>query len=616
MQHSKPKSNDIDNERTSGIYTLSVVSDNRNNLDIGTSMTVLVSDQTEKERAQWGSELQFLMSCVAFSVGLGNIWRFPYTAYENGGGAFLIPYIIVLFIIGKPLYYMEMILGQFSSRSCIDIWSLSPAFKGIGYGVTVSVFGVVTYYSALMALIMYYLIASFQSVLPWSYCWDDWGDICLDTTLTTNQTNNSNKSSSAELYFRKVVLNETNIDNGLGTPSWKLVLSLLASWLFIFGVISKGVKSSGKVSYFLALFPYIIMICLLIRGVTLNGAVNGIIFLFEPTWNKIFDPSVWYAAVTQSFFSLGVCFGAVTMYSSYNNFDHNVSRDCMIVTTMDLCTSLMAGTTIFGILGNLAYEIGSDDISNVVRAGTGLAFISYPEALAKFTTAQQLFSVLFFLMLFVLGIGTIVAFSNVIISIIKDQFPHISQWKISACFCFISFLVSIIYCTPGGQYILNLIDYFCGTFIIVILASFEVIAISWIYGIDNFIDDIEFMCGTRPSFYWRFCWGILTPISLLVILIYFLISMTPLTYNDEYYPDAAYAAGWILLIFGSAQLPIWMIIAIINNKNTSLSVAFMSKDDWGPKNKKKYKEWKDFKELKRNSNIGRSKLIRFLFGRQ
>ncbi|XP_046822012.1 sodium-dependent nutrient amino acid transporter 1-like isoform X2 [Vespa crabro] len=608
MRHSKSKSNDIDNERTSGIFTLSVVSDNRNNLDIGTSMTVLVSDQTEKERAQWGSELQFLMSCVAFSVGLGNIWRFPYTAYENGGGAFLIPYIIVLFIIGKPLYYMEMILGQFSSRSCIDIWSLSPAFKGIGYGVTVSVFGVVTYYSALMALIMYYLIASFQSVLPWSYCWDDWGDICLDTTLTTNQTDNSNKSSSAELYFRKVVLNETNIENGLGTPSWKLVLSLLASWLFIFGVISKGVKSSGKVSYFLALFPYIIMICLLIRGVTLNGAVNGIIFLFEPTWNKIFDPSVWYAAVTQSFFSLGVCFGAVTMYSSYNNFDHNVSRDCMIVTTMDLCTSLMAGTTIFGILGNLAYEIGSDDISNVVRAGTGLAFISYPEALAKFTTAQQLFSVLFFLMLFVLGIGTIVAFSNVIISIIKDQFPHISQWKISACFCFISFL--------GGQYILNLIDYFCGTFIIVILASFEVIAISWIYGIDNFIDDIEFMCGTRPSFYWRLCWGILTPISLLVILIYFLFSMTPLTYNDEYYPDAAYAAGWILLIFGSAQLPIWMIIAIINNKNTSLSVAFMSKDNWGPKNKKKYKEWKDFKELKRNSNIGRSKLIRFLFGRQ
>lgn len=583
------------------------------------STTTLVSDQ-KKERAQWGSELEFLMSCVAFSVGLGNVWRFPYTAYENGGGAFLIPYIIVLFIIGKPLYYMEMILGQFSSRSCIDIWSISPAFKGIGYGVTIAVFAVVTYYSALMALIVYYMISSFQSVLPWSYCWENWGPICFDSSLTSNETKIDNKSSSAELYFKNVVLNENNIDYGLGMPSWKLILSLLASWIFVYAVISKGVKSAGKVAYFLALFPYVVMICLLVRGVTLDGATDGIIFLFKPTWSKIFDPAVWYAAVTQSFFSLGVCFGAVTMYSSYNNFDHNVSRDCMIVTTMDLCTSLMAGATIFGILGNLAYETGNNDVSTVVRAGTGLAFISYPEALAKFTTAKQLFSVLFFLMLFVLGIGTTVAFSGVIISVIKDQFPHVSQWKISASVCLSGFLIGIVYCTPGGQYILNLVDYFCGTFIIVILASFEVIAISWIYGIDNFMDDVEFMCGTRPSFYWRFCWGILTPVSLFVILIYFLCTMTPLTYNDTYYPDSAYAAGWTLLILGAGQLPVWIVISFIKNKNSSLFAAFEAKEDWGPKDNTKYKEWKDFKELKRiqrssNDQLnGRSKLMKCLFG--
>lgn len=92
--------------------------------------TTVIEEETLK-RAQWDSKLEFLMSCVAFSVGLGNIWRFPYTAYENGGGAFLVPYIIVLFIIGKPIYYMEMILGQFSSRSCIQVWSISPAFRGI-----------------------------------------------------------------------------------------------------------------------------------------------------------------------------------------------------------------------------------------------------------------------------------------------------------------------------------------------------------------------------------------------------------------------------------------------------------------------------------------------------
>lgn len=126
--------------------------------------------------------------------------------------------------------------------------------------------------------------------------------------------------------FRKYVLNETGLDNGLGLPSWKLILTLLVSWICIYVVICKGVKSTGKAAYFLAIFPYVIMISLLIRAVTLDGAVNGIIFLFNPVWHKILEPAVWYAAVTQSFFSLGVCFGAVTMYSSYNNFEHNASR--------------------------------------------------------------------------------------------------------------------------------------------------------------------------------------------------------------------------------------------------------------------------------------------------
>ncbi|KAM0724567.1 Sodium-dependent nutrient amino acid transporter 1 [Formica fusca] len=566
------------------------------------------------ERAQWKNGVEFLMSCVAFSVGLGNIWRFPYTAYKNGGGAFLIPYIVVLFVIGKPFYYMEMILGQFTSSSCIQIWSVSPLFQGIGYGVAISVFFVITYYCGLMALTLYYMVASCQSVLPWAYCWEEWDDACFDSSSTGQAKNGS--TSSADLYFRKFVLNETGIENGLGLPSWKLVLALLVSWIFIYVVICKGVKSTGKAAYFLALFPYVIMISLLVRAVTLDGAINGIIFFFEPKWHKILDPVVWYAAVTQSFFSLGVCFGAVTMYSSYNNFEHNASRDCTIVTTLDLCTSLMAGATIFGIMGNLAHEIGSDDIGSVVRAGTGLAFVSYPEALAKFTVVPQLFAVLFFLMLFVLGIGTTVAFCNVIVSIIKDQFPQLKQWKIAAGVAIFGFLVGIVYCTPGGQYILNLVDYFGGTFIIVFLASFEVIAISWVYGVDNFMDDIEFMIGRRPSFYWRFCWCYLTPLSLFTILIYFLITITPLTYNDEYYPTSAYAAGWSLLALGLLPFPLGMILVGIRNKDKTWLNMIKPNANWGPKDQKKYNKWRDFKQSKTISRTcaKKSKVIATLFG--
>ncbi|XP_076624730.1 sodium-dependent nutrient amino acid transporter 1 isoform X2 [Colletes latitarsis] len=598
------QNNFASNDGVAGSYRLSVISTTDKQHENGSR----VGDPPDKnEREQWTNDIEFLMSCVAFSVGLGNVWRFPNTAYENGGGAFLIPYIIVLFIIGKPIYYMEMILGQFSSKSCVEIWSVSPAFKGIGYGVTVSVFSVVTYYCSLMALTMYYLLVSFQPVLPWAFCWEEWGDGCFDSTPTNNATTNVNKSSSADFYFRKVVLNEAGIDEGLGEPSWKLVVALFVSWVCVFIVISNGVKSTGKAAYFLALFPYVIMITLLVRAVTLEGSVDGIIFLFTPTWEKIFDPSVWYSAVTQSFFSLGVCFGAVTMYSSYNRFNHNVLRDCTVVTTMDLATSLIAGTTIFGILGNLAQESGKDDISTVVRAGTGLAFISYPEALARFTVVPQLFAVLFFLMLFVLGIGTTVAFTNVIVSIVKDKFPEVPNWKISVGVTSCGFLIGIVYCTQGGQYILNLIDYFGGTFIIVFLASFEVIGISWVYGIDNFLDDVEFMVGTRPSLYWRICWCFLTPLTLFSILLYFLYGLTPLTYNGEYYPTSAYVAGWVLLVLGVIQFPLWIVVTRIQNKHKNALDIFKPSSNWGPKDPSKYKEWKDFKDAKRISRMNLSK---------
>lgn len=127
--------------------------------------------------------------------------------------------------------------------------------------------------------------------------------------------------------YRKTVLKEKeNIEDGLGLPDWKLTVCLLVAWSSICGILARGVKTSGKAAYFLAIFPYIVMISLLIRAVTLEGAVNGIIFFIKPNWEKLFEADVWYAAVTQCFFSLSVCFGGVVMYSSYNDFNHNIYR--------------------------------------------------------------------------------------------------------------------------------------------------------------------------------------------------------------------------------------------------------------------------------------------------
>lgn len=145
------------------------------------------------------------MSCISMSVGLGNVWRFPFTAYENGGGAFLIPYICVLLLIGKPMYYLEMILGQFSSKSSIEVWCICPLLKGVGVGQMFGTISIITYYSSLLALTLYYFGVSFQAILPWAFCKPEYGDNCVNSALSEERTTQGNFSlelkSSSEFYF-------------------------------------------------------------------------------------------------------------------------------------------------------------------------------------------------------------------------------------------------------------------------------------------------------------------------------------------------------------------------------------------------------------------------------
>ncbi|XP_065339355.1 sodium-dependent nutrient amino acid transporter 1-like isoform X2 [Cloeon dipterum] len=552
-----------------------------------------VQEEDESERQQWANPIEFLLSCIAMSVGLGNVWRFPFTAFENGGGAFLIPYIIVLLIIGKPFYYMELALGQFSSYGPVRLWEVVPGLKGVGIGQMISTTGVFTYYCSIMAVTMFYFFASFQAELPWARCDPSWVD-CSDS-----YGSNGSRSSS-EIYFKDFVLQEKDqIDDGIGYPEWRLSLCLLFSWITICLVLIKGVQSSGKAAYFLALFPYVVLIILLIRGATLPGAVNGILYFITPQWEKLLDPQVWYAAVTQSFFSLGVAFGALTFYSSFNPLHHNFHRDAVIVTTMDTFTSLLAGFTIFAILGNLAHEKGVD-VSNVVSSGSGLAFISYPETIAKFEHVPQLFSVLFFLMLYTLGIGSAISLVGAVITSYCDQFPDHKRWIVTLVVCIGGFLVGLVYVTPGGQWILDLVDHYSGGFIIYILALTEVIGIAWIYGLENFCRDIEFMLGIKVSWYWRLCWGVISPIFLLAILLYSLVTMESFKYGGKEYPASAQACGWALFAVGVLQIPFWAVWTVCKYYKTSIpqaiKKAFHYTKRWGPKSVKSHQEWELFKE--------------------
>ena len=215
----------------------------------------------------------------------------------------------------------------------------------------------------------------------------------------------------------------------------------------VFIILVRGIKTSGKASYFLAIFPYIVLSVLLTRALTLPGSMEGVKYFFAPQWNKIFEPKVWYAAVTQCFFSLSVCYGSVIMYSSYNRFGHNIYRDANIVTTLDTLTSLLAGLCIFGILGHLAHELNVD-VKDVVKDGTGLAFISYPEAIARFKAVPQLFNFLFFFMLFVLGIGTLISTMNSVITSLRDKFTSLKNWQVALVTSILGTAFGSVYMTP------------------------------------------------------------------------------------------------------------------------------------------------------------------------
>ncbi|KAF2901806.1 hypothetical protein ILUMI_04379 [Ignelater luminosus] len=240
---------------------------------------------------QWSDFLQFLISCVSMSVGLGNLWRFPFIVYENGGGAFLFSYIIIQFVFGIPLYFLELGLGQFSSKASLKMFhSLAPAFTGVG---ALQVFATVcacSYYSPILAVMGYYFVKSFTAALPWGICFSQYEDICL---ASSNSTVLKNMTSSTELFFTKYLFNEPeNLDYGIGIPDWRLALGLFLTWFGTFFVLTKGMRTSGKTPYFFGLYPYFTLFIMLGVSISQKGSANGLSYFFRFHWNQLLDARV------------------------------------------------------------------------------------------------------------------------------------------------------------------------------------------------------------------------------------------------------------------------------------------------------------------------------------
>uniref|UniRef100_G3QJ37 Sodium- and chloride-dependent creatine transporter 1 n=1 Tax=Gorilla gorilla gorilla TaxID=9595 RepID=G3QJ37_GORGO len=343
----------------------------------------------------WTRQMDFIMSCVGFSVGLGNVWLFPYLCYKNGGGVFLIPGVLISLVGGIPIFFLE--LGQFMKAGSINVWNICPLFKGLGYASMVIIFYCNTYYTMVLAWGFYYLVKSFTTKLPWATCGHTWNtpdcmeifrhEDCANASLanlTCDQL--ADRRSPVIKFWENKVL---RLSGGLEVPgalNWEVTLCLLACWVLVYFCVWKGVKSTGKIVYFTATFPYVVLVVLLVRGVLLPGALDGIIYYLKPDWSKLGSPQVWIDAGTQIFFSYAIGLGALTALGSYNHFNNCYNG-----------TSFFAGFVVFSILGFMAAKQGMH-ISKVAESGPGLAFIAYPRAVTLMPVAP-LWAALFFFML-------------------------------------------------------------------------------------------------------------------------------------------------------------------------------------------------------------------------
>ncbi|XP_017349074.1 sodium- and chloride-dependent GABA transporter 2 [Ictalurus punctatus] len=539
------------------------------------------------ERGQWSNKVEFLLTVTGNMVGLGNLWRFPYLCFKNGGGAFLIPYILFAVTCGVPLFVLDICIGQYTKQSAATSWGrLCPLAEGLGHGGYIFALYTCISYNIVLAWALFYLIASFSSLLPWIGCGNLWNTVnCVE--LVSNQSNmainrtQENLSISAVIEFWEGrVLNISPGIEVLGKLNWELFFCLLATWVACYFCTWKGVKSTGKAVYFTAIFPYVILLVLLLRGLTLPGALQGIKYYLYPQPSRLTDPQVWIDAATQIFFSYSLASGVQIVLGSYSHYKNNSYRDSIWLCVVNSGTSFAAGFVVFSVLGFMAEKLGAD-IEDVALPGPGLAFITYPQAVAMMPL-PQLWSACFFIMFILLVLDSQFVGIELFVSSVIDIFPNVLRrpykrelfllFFCTACFCF-----QILLTTQGGVYIFQLIDYygFNGACYF-LMCLIETLVIGWSFGADRMSDIIEDMCDKRPSAFFKYCWCYFTPLMCLGSFIFYLARYTPLVYNNVYiYPDWAYILGWLMSSFPPVLVITWGVVKLFTHSGT-LKQSFKS----------------------------------------
>uniref|UniRef100_A0A3Q3VNP9 Transporter n=1 Tax=Mola mola TaxID=94237 RepID=A0A3Q3VNP9_MOLML len=552
-------------------------------------------------REKWDNKMEFIFSMAGEIIGLGNVWRFPYLCFKNGGGVFFIPYFVFLFFCGIPVFVLETALGQYTSEGGATAWKkICPIFQGVGLASQVIVTYLNIYYIVVLAWAIFYLYHSFKSPLPWSTCDNQWNtkschaavNILVNPHLYQPDSNWSflNNITTADFSVNLSHINETDLymmadlpeeefwinrvlrmsdDMSMTSINWDLALCLLIAWVMCYFCTWKGIKFTGKVVYFTATFPYLLLFIIFIRGVTLPGAGEGLRYYLTPDFSKIADPQVWCDAGTQVFFSYAVCQGVLTSLGSYNKYNNNCYRDCLALCFLNSATSIFAGFAVFSVLGFMAHGLDLS-MSEVVASGPGLAFIAYPKALSMLP-GSSFWAVLFFVMILFLGLDTQFVCVESLVTAITDLFPAYlrrprARELLVLAITVACFLLGLPLISQGGIFLFQLMDMYGASGItLLFIACCETIAIAWVYGADRFYDNIEDMIGYKPFPVLKYCWLFITPLLCGFTMLYNLTQRHSLVIYG-YSPGAwANVVGSILIITPLMCIPIFIFIPLCKN---------------------------------------------------
>lgn len=478
------------------------------------------------ERERWGRRSYFIFAALGSAIGLGNLWRFPYLTHQYGGGAFLIAWIIGLLILGIPWLIMEYGMGKYFSSSAPGVFEgIGKKWEWVGWWPVWVAFGIVTYYAVVMAWTLRYVVSA--ATVAWGM--------------------GQAGAENAGAYFFGDVLRLSDGPAQLGLPVVSLVIALAIVWVVIFLVVFRGTKVIGPVSQWVMIVAWTFLLILLVRGLTLPGAIDGLNYYLSTTLDKITSGDVWFAAFSQIAFTLSLGMAGMYAYGSFIAKRGDVNNNAAVTSLGNCGTSFFAGFAVFSVVGFLMHAL-SVPVGEVAAKSVGLAFVTWPVAISMLPGANSFFGVIFFLCLFFLGLSSayFLAYGGVIAPLM-DKFGW-ARRKTTLGVTIVAFLIGIIFTTEGGLYWgPDLLDRAMAFYGLLITGTLACIVIGWVLPASKLREYVnetsDFHIG--PWFDWLI--KIVVPAGLLFVAIRGgFIPDIQASYGD--YPRWASSMIWVFLI--------------------------------------------------------------------